>query len=119
MHHPDRHFSFAALGFLGQPARRAHPVQRLVGTVVGVHTHRAVGLEEQQPACRGQMSGEASDVVHGAAGDDEAHATHLKRERWRLANEAFAAMVGYSREDLTTMTAQSLVMCITPADSGV
>ena len=28
-------------------------------------------------------------------------------------------MVGYSREDLTTMTAQSLVMCITPADSGV
>jgi PAS domain S-box-containing protein len=36
-----------------------------------------------------------------------------------FANEAFAAMVGYSREDLTTMTAQSLVMCITPADSGV
>jgi PAS domain S-box-containing protein len=36
-----------------------------------------------------------------------------------FANEAFAAMVGYSREDLTTMTAQSLVMCITQADSGV
>ena len=36
-----------------------------------------------------------------------------------FANEAFAAMVGYSREDLTTMTAQSLVACIAPADSGV
>ena len=36
-----------------------------------------------------------------------------------FANEAFAAMVGYSREDLATMTAQSLVMCIAPADSGV
>jgi PAS domain S-box-containing protein len=36
-----------------------------------------------------------------------------------FANEAFAAMVGHSREDLATMTAQSLVMCIAPADSGV
>ena len=36
-----------------------------------------------------------------------------------FANEAFAAMVGYSREDLATMTAQSLVLCIAPADSGV
>ncbi len=36
-----------------------------------------------------------------------------------FANEAFAAMVGYSSEDLTTMTAQSLVLCIAPADSGV
>ena len=36
-----------------------------------------------------------------------------------FANEAFAAMVGYSCEDLTTMTAQSLVACIAPADSGV
>jgi PAS domain S-box-containing protein len=36
-----------------------------------------------------------------------------------FANEAFAAMVGYSREDLATMTAQSLVLCVAPADSGV
>jgi len=36
-----------------------------------------------------------------------------------FANEAFAAMVGYSREDLATMAAQSLVACIAPADSGV
>jgi hypothetical protein len=26
------------------------------------------------------MGGQASDVINGAAGDDEAHATHLKRE---------------------------------------
>ena len=36
-----------------------------------------------------------------------------------FANEAFAALVGYSREDLAAMTAQSLVACIAPADSGV
>ena len=36
-----------------------------------------------------------------------------------FANEAFAAMVGYSREDLATMTSQSLVVCIAPTDSGV
>ena len=36
-----------------------------------------------------------------------------------FANDAFAAMVGHSREDLATMTAQSLVVCIAPADSGV
>jgi PAS domain-containing protein len=36
-----------------------------------------------------------------------------------FANKAFAAMTGYSREDLATMNAQSLVACITPADSGV
>ena len=36
-----------------------------------------------------------------------------------FANDAFAAMVGYSREDLAAMTAQSLVACIAPTDSGV
>jgi PAS domain S-box-containing protein len=36
-----------------------------------------------------------------------------------FANDAFAAMVGYSREQLATMTAQSLALCIAPADSGV
>ena len=36
-----------------------------------------------------------------------------------FANDAFAVMVGYSREDLATMTAQSLVLCIAPAGSGV
>jgi PAS domain S-box-containing protein len=36
-----------------------------------------------------------------------------------FANEAFASMVGYSREDVTTMTAQDLVACIAPTDSDV
>src|SRR6202000_2570105 len=36
-----------------------------------------------------------------------------------FAKEAFAALVGYSREELPTMNAQSLVACIAPADSGV
>lgn len=36
-----------------------------------------------------------------------------------FANEAFAAMIGYSRQALVSMTAQSLVVGITPSDSGV
>jgi PAS domain S-box-containing protein len=36
-----------------------------------------------------------------------------------FANEAFAALVGYARDDLATMNAQSLVACIAPADTGV
>ena len=36
-----------------------------------------------------------------------------------FANQAFAAMVGHSREDLTSMTAQSLVICIEEPASGV
>jgi PAS domain S-box-containing protein len=36
-----------------------------------------------------------------------------------FANQAFSAMVGYSSEELTTMTAQSLVMCIAEPTSGV
>jgi PAS domain S-box-containing protein len=36
-----------------------------------------------------------------------------------FANEAFAAMVGYSRDELLAMTAESLVDCISTQDSGV
>jgi PAS domain S-box-containing protein len=36
-----------------------------------------------------------------------------------FANEAFAAMVGHSRDELVAMTAQSLVDCFSPQDSGV
>ena len=36
-----------------------------------------------------------------------------------FANEAFAAMIGHSRQDLVSMTAQSLVTCIPPLNSGV
>ena len=49
--------------------RRGHPVQRFVGPVVGMHTHRTVGLEEQQPARGGQIGSEAPDIVNGALGD--------------------------------------------------
>ena len=44
LHHPDRQ---RPVGILDEPARRAHPVQRLVGAVIGVHADRAVGLEQQ------------------------------------------------------------------------
>ena len=53
--------------------RRRHPVQRLVPAGVGVHEHRAVGLDHQQPQRLGQMGGQAAGVVDGAAGDDQAH----------------------------------------------
>jgi PAS domain S-box-containing protein len=36
-----------------------------------------------------------------------------------FANEAFAAMVGYPRDDLTTMSAHSLVACVAPTDTDV
>jgi hypothetical protein len=35
-----------------QAARRAHPVQRLVGAVVGVDGHRAIGLDQDEPGSR-------------------------------------------------------------------
>ena len=73
--HPHR---CGTVGLLGQPARRAHPVQRLVRAIVGVDTHRPVGLDEQQAAGRWQMSGQAPDVVDGALGDHETHPNHLR-----------------------------------------
>ncbi|WIM89670.1 PAS domain-containing protein [Candidatus Mycobacterium wuenschmannii] len=36
-----------------------------------------------------------------------------------FANNAFASMVGHSREELLVMSAQSLVDCYTPAHSGM
>lgn len=36
-----------------------------------------------------------------------------------FANDAFAAMVGYSRDDLVEMTAQALAPCVTAQHSGV
>jgi len=58
---------------LGQPARRRHPVQRLVRAAVGVHEHRAVGLDDEQAQGLGQVGGEPADVVDAAPGDDEPH----------------------------------------------
>jgi adenylate cyclase len=73
-HHPHRH---RPVVLLAQPARGAHPIQRLVGAVVGVHADRPVGLNQQQPARRGQVRGEPPEVVDGALGDHETHTSHL------------------------------------------
>ena len=76
LHHPHRMRAVLGLG-LDEPARRAHPVQWLVGAVVGVHADRAVSLDEQQPARGGQMGSQPADVVDGALGYHEAHRTSL------------------------------------------
>ena len=57
-------------------AGRAHPVQRLVRPAVGVHEHRAVGLDQEQPRGAREVGGETARVVDGARGDDEAHPLH-------------------------------------------
>src|SRR4051794_3489848 len=54
-------------------AGRAHPVQRLVGAVVGVDRDRPVRLDQQQPAGHREVGGEPPDVVDRAAGDDQTH----------------------------------------------
>ena len=60
-------------GALVEPARRAHPVQRLVRAVVGVHRHRAVGLDQHQPGGHRQVGAQPAGVVDLAAGDQQAH----------------------------------------------
>ena len=64
-----------------QPARRAHPVERLVRAAVGVHQQRAVALVHQQSGRERQVGIEPPRVIHGAAGDDETHPTSLARRR--------------------------------------
>jgi MFS family permease len=59
--------------FLGQPARRRHPVQRFIRAAVGVHEHRAVRLDDEQAQGLGEVGGEPADVVDAAPGDDEPH----------------------------------------------
>ncbi len=54
-------------------AGRRHPVQRLVGPVVRMDRHAAVGLHEDQTGRRGKVGGEPARVVDGAPGDDETH----------------------------------------------
>ena len=60
-------------GVLAQRARRRHPVQRLVGAAVGVHQHRAVGLDHQHPGGHREVGGQPSRVVDLAARHDESH----------------------------------------------
>ena len=72
--HPHRDLP---VGLLDEPARRAHPVQGLIGTIVGMHAHRAIGLEQQQSFGRREMSCEPTDVIDGALSDDEPHRTTI------------------------------------------
>ncbi len=65
-------------GLLLEPAGWAHPVQGLVGTVVGVDTHRTVGFDEEETSGRRQMSRQASDVVHTATGNHKTHTATLE-----------------------------------------
>ena len=67
--HPHRLAPIGAIGTFDKPARWTHPVQRLVGTIVGVHADRPIGLEQQQPSRGRQMRGQATDIVDGALGD--------------------------------------------------
>ena len=62
--------------------RRRHPVGRLVAAVVGVHHHRAVRLDHDQPQRLRQERVEAARVADLAAGDDQAHeAGNVARRR--------------------------------------
>ena len=70
-------------GALADGARRAHPVQRLVGAAVGVHQHRAVGLEHQHPGGHRQVGAQPSGVVDLAAGHDESHERRIYLPCWR------------------------------------
>ena len=54
-------------GALAQGARRRHPVERLVGAAVGVHQHRAVGLDHQHPGRHREVGGQPAGVVDLAA----------------------------------------------------
>ncbi len=63
--------------FLRQPARRGHPVQRLVRAAVGVNQDGAVRLDHDEPGGRGQPGRQATRVIYAAPGDDESHGSQL------------------------------------------
>jgi hypothetical protein len=58
---------------LDDGARRAHPIQRLVGAAVGVDQDTAVRLDHQQPGGQRQVGGEAPEVVDAAPSDHQPH----------------------------------------------
>ncbi len=59
--------------FLYEAVRGIHPVQRLVGTAVGVDGHTAVRLHHDQTSGERQVRREPALVVDGASRDDESH----------------------------------------------
>ena len=60
-----------------QGAGRAHPVQRLVGTAVGVNEDGAVILDHQQAGSAGQVGAEAALIIYGAFSNDNTHPSTL------------------------------------------
>ena len=77
LHDPHGGDAVGGLGLvgldLGHRARRRHPVQRLVGPAVGVHEHRAVGLDQEQPGRQRQVGGQPPVVVDAARRDHQSH----------------------------------------------
>src|SRR3954452_4655514 len=61
------------LGVLLDHGRRGHPVLRLVAAGVGVHHHRPVGLDHEQPQRLREDGVQAARIADLAAGDDQAH----------------------------------------------
>ncbi len=53
-----------------QGRRRAHPVQRLVGSAVGMDQDGTVGLDQQEPGGEREMGFEPADIINGATGYD-------------------------------------------------
>ena len=67
------HPPYAGLLVDYQPVGGIHPVERLVGTTVGVDGHAAVGLDHDETDGGGQVGLQPTVVVDTAAGDHEPH----------------------------------------------
>ena len=63
----------------GETARRAHPVQRLVGATVSMDGHAAVGFDHDQPVGLREVGSQLACVVNGTAGNDQAHGVRRYR----------------------------------------
>ena len=60
-------------------AWRVHPVERLVGAIVGMDRHRPVGLDENQPDGHREVGRQLPGVIDLAAGNHQTHADNLHR----------------------------------------
>src|SRR5690606_15908987 len=79
-------------------AGRAHPVQRLIATAVGVHQKTAVALMHEQTRSEGEVGVEPPGVIHGAAGNDETHPKSLTAVRLLLHRNGSARVI-HGRSD--------------------
>ena len=90
-----------AVAFLDH-GRRRHPVERPVAAGVGVHEHRAVGLDHHQARRLRQVRGQAAGVGDLAAGDKQAHCANLlsfsDEEAFRLEKADLVAGRAFERE---------------------